>query len=79
MLIALEFRHSITRVAPGRAHIIEVQTVLLVAILALARKFIILDFRENDAIQTFSLGAVVIGLGVTYWLVRARDVHAASR
>jgi uncharacterized membrane protein (DUF373 family) len=78
VLIALEFRHSITRMTPGRAHIIEVQTVLLVAILALARKFIILDVKEYDAMQIFSLGAVVIALGVTYWLVRARNVRAAS-
>jgi uncharacterized membrane protein (DUF373 family) len=78
VLIALEFRHSITRVAPGRAHIIEVQTVLLIAILALARKFIILDVKEYDATQIFALAAVVIAVGVTYWLVRERGARAAA-
>jgi uncharacterized membrane protein (DUF373 family) len=79
VLIALEFRHSITRVAPARTHIIEVQTVLLVALLALARKFIILDVQEYDAMQILALGAVVIALGVTYWLVRDRAARSAPR
>jgi uncharacterized membrane protein (DUF373 family) len=78
VLIALEFRHSITRVVPSRAHIIEVQTVLLVALLALARKFIILDVKAQDAMQILALGAVVIALGVTYWLVRDRDARSAA-
>lgn len=75
VLIALEFRHSITGVVPGRAHIIEVQTVLLVALLALARKFIILDPQEHDAAQLLALGAVIVALSVAYWVVRDREAR----
>jgi uncharacterized membrane protein (DUF373 family) len=78
VLIALEFRHSITRISPSRAHIIEVQTVLLIALLALARKLIILDLHEYDGVQVLALGGVVLAIGVTYWLVRDRDARSAG-
>jgi Phosphate-starvation-inducible E family len=63
----------------ARKCIIEVQTVLLVALLALARKFIILDLHEYDGVQILALGGVVLALGVTYWLVRDRDARSAGR
>lgn len=43
LLIAMELKHSITRVMVRRDHIVQVKTVILVASLAIARKFIILD------------------------------------
>src|SRR3569832_2915652 len=43
LLIAMEFKHSIIRVIERRESIILVKTVVLIAIMALARKFIILD------------------------------------
>ena len=47
LLIAMEFKHSILKVLERQAHIIQVKTVILIAQLALARKFIILDFNHN--------------------------------
>lgn len=79
VLIALEFRHSITRLVPARAHIIEVQTVLLVALLALARKLIILDLHDYDALHILALAAVMLAVGLTYWLVRGRQARSAAR
>ena len=43
LLIALEFKHSIVKVAMRRESIIQVMTVILIALIALARKFVILD------------------------------------
>ena len=43
LLIAMEFKHSIVRVALRRDSIIQVKTVILIALIALARKFVILD------------------------------------
>jgi hypothetical protein len=40
LLIAMEFKHSILRVIARKERIIQVKTVLLIALLALARKFI---------------------------------------
>jgi uncharacterized membrane protein (DUF373 family) len=73
VLIALEFKHSILRVVAAGESIIQVKTVLLVALLALSRKLIILDLKEYSANTVFSLAAVLLALGVTYWLVRDRD------
>jgi uncharacterized membrane protein (DUF373 family) len=51
---------------------------LLIALLALARKFIILDAKEYSAETLFALASLVIALGATYWLVRDRDARAAT-
>ncbi len=73
LLIALEFKHSILRLAARRDNIVRVRTVLLIAMLALARKFIVLDASAYPAGTIFALAAVILALGVTYWLVRERD------
>ena len=39
----MEFKHSIVRVALRRDSIIQVKTVILIGLIALARKFVILD------------------------------------
>ncbi len=45
LLIAMEFKHSIVRVALRRDSIIRVKTVILIGLIAPARKFVILDRR----------------------------------
>jgi uncharacterized membrane protein (DUF373 family) len=54
--------------------------VLLIALLAFARKFIVLDLGGVDAAQLFGLASITLALGVAYWLVRDRDdrVNIAS-
>jgi uncharacterized membrane protein (DUF373 family) len=53
--------------------IIQTRVVLLIALLAIARKFIILDLKEVSAEQLFALAAITLVLGVAYWLLRQRD------
>jgi uncharacterized membrane protein (DUF373 family) len=72
LLIAMEFKHSITRVMARRDHIVQVKTVLLVALLAIARKFIILDPASAPA-QIAALAFALMALGSVYWLMRQRD------
>jgi uncharacterized membrane protein (DUF373 family) len=43
VLIALEFNHSIMGVLERKESLVQVRTVVLIALLALVRKFIILD------------------------------------
>jgi uncharacterized membrane protein (DUF373 family) len=69
LLIAMEFKHSILKVLERKSHIIQVKTVILIAQLALARKFIILDFATTSAIKLASLGFAVLVLGVVYYLL----------
>ena len=47
LLIALEFNHTLQYVVTRQQSIIQTSVVLLIALLALARKFIILDSRHD--------------------------------
>jgi len=73
VLIAMEFKHSIIRVSLRKDSIIQVKTVILIALLALGRKFIILDTTITDAATIAALSAGVLALGVVYWMMRERD------
>jgi uncharacterized membrane protein (DUF373 family) len=69
----LELKHSILRMVAAGKGIIQVKTVLLIALLALARKLIILDLRAFSAATLLALAALLLALGVAYWLVRDQD------
>jgi uncharacterized membrane protein (DUF373 family) len=73
LLIALEFKHSIIRVALRRESIVQVKTVLLIALIALSRKFVILDTNETSAATIAALASATLVLGAVYWLLRERD------
>jgi uncharacterized membrane protein (DUF373 family) len=77
LLIAMEFKHSIVRVALRRDHIIQVKTVILIALIALARKFVILDPDVNPG-KVAALAGAILALGATYWLLRERDGRVAE-
>jgi uncharacterized membrane protein (DUF373 family) len=55
-----------------RDHIVQVKTVVLVALLAIARKFIILDPASAPA-EIAALAFALVALGSVYWLMRQRD------
>ena len=46
---AMEFKHSIIRAALRQESVVQVKTVILIALLALSRKFIILDTAATKA------------------------------
>jgi uncharacterized membrane protein (DUF373 family) len=77
LLIAMEFKHSIVRVALRRESIIQVTTVILIALIALARKFVILDPEVSPA-KVAALAGATLALGATYWLLRERGDRAAE-
>ena len=70
VIIALEFKRSLLVVTERRKGIVQVRTVVLIAMLAIVRKLIILDLETTDALQLFALSAAIIALGAVYWLVR---------
>ncbi|BAU89074.1 hypothetical protein MPPM_0469 [Methylorubrum populi] len=73
VLIALEFNHTILGVLQRRDSIVQVRTVVLIALLALARKFIVLDATKVEPLTILGLAAAVLALGAVYWLVRDQD------
>lgn len=73
VIIALEFKRSLLVVAERRTTIVQVRTVILLALLAILRKFIILDLKITDAAQTIALATSLLALGGAYWMVRDQD------
>ena len=74
LLIALEFKHSIIRVAMRSESIIQVKTVVLIALIALSRKMVILE-ADTSAATIAALWGALLSLGLVYWLLRERDDH----
>ena len=73
VIIALEFKRSLLVVTERRFGIVQVRTVILLALLAIVRKLIILDLATTEAAQLFALSAAILSLGAVYWLVREQD------
>ena len=76
LLIAMEFKHSIIRAALRQESVVQVKTVILIALLALSRKFIILDIAATGAATIAALASATLVLGIVYWLLRERDDHS---
>ena len=79
VIIALEFKKSLLVIAERRESVVQIRSVVMIALLAICRKVIILDLRETDAPQLFALAAAILALGVVSWLIcgsdqRLRDV-----
>ena len=73
VLIALEFNHSILGVLERKHSIIQLRTVVLIALLALVRKFIIIDATKVEPLTLVGLAGAVLALAAVYWIVRDRD------
>ena len=50
-----------------------VLTIVLIALLAIARKFIILDLGETESSKIAALAGAALALGAVHWLVRDQD------
>jgi uncharacterized membrane protein (DUF373 family) len=70
VIIALEFKRSLLVLAERTDSVVQVRTVVLIALLAVVRKLIILDLTSADALQLLGLAAAILALGCVYWLVR---------
>lgn len=73
VIIALEFKHSLLVVLQRQESVVQARTIVLIAMLAMVRKFIILDPKTTQADQLFALAAAILALGIVYWLVREQD------
>ena len=66
LLIAMEFKHSIVKVALRQDNIIQVKTVVLIALIALSRKFIILDPDTSSPAEIAALVGAAVAMGIVY-------------
>ena len=70
VLIAIEIFINITLYI--RNDVLPVQLVVATALMAICRKVIIFDFQVLTPAYIFSTAAVVLALGITYWLVSTK-------
>ena len=73
VIIALEFKKSLLVVAERHDSIVQIRSVIVIALLAICRKIIILDLNEADAWHILAFAAAIVALGVVYWLIRDSD------
>ena len=75
LLIAFEFRNSISAVMEGKGLLIQVKIVVLIAIVALARKILVLGPNEYEAGMLAAYALITLSLGVIYWLLGKRNIE----
>ncbi len=73
VIIALEFERSLLVIAERDRGVVQVRTVILIALLAIVRKLMIMDMSTADTQQLFALAAAVLALGGVYWLLRDQN------
>jgi uncharacterized membrane protein (DUF373 family) len=73
VLIALEFKHTLLVVKHHRRAIVQVRAVVLIALLALVRRFIILDLYQTSPSVIVALAGAALALGIVFWLVASKE------
>jgi uncharacterized membrane protein (DUF373 family) len=76
ILIALELLENI--IVYLKKHIVQVELVFVTALIAVARKIIIFDFKEYSNWHLIALGIAIICLAASYWLVRRTNIKNKS-
>jgi uncharacterized membrane protein (DUF373 family) len=72
ILIGLELLETVK--AYLKEDIVHVEFIILVAIIAIARKVIVWDFEKYSTEELLALAAMIVGLGITYFLIKKAHV-----
>jgi uncharacterized membrane protein (DUF373 family) len=72
VLIAIEIFLNITLYL--RDDVVHVKLVVATALMAIARKVIVFDFAKIEPMYILATGAVVLALGVVYWLMDQKTI-----
>lgn len=71
-IIALELAHSVYQTALGNHALSQVRTVVIIGILAVVRKFVLIDIATVTGPVLIGLGVAILSLGAvfvsTYWI-----------
>jgi uncharacterized membrane protein (DUF373 family) len=77
LLILIEFNHSIALAMRRRSGVLQVRTIILLAIIVIARKLILLNYEKTGTNTLLGLGGLALSLGALYWLLT--DVERRRR
>lgn len=73
ILIILEFSHSVYVALTQKSGALQVRTVILITVLVIARKVMLQDFGTASIQTLLGFGALLLVLGVIYWLISNAD------
>lgn len=76
VLIAIEIFINIASYL--RENVIHIKLVLATAFMAVARKVIVLDYKEVSSDYVFATAALVLALAVAYWLTVVKNTSIES-
>ena len=76
VLIALELLENITGYL--KKNVVQVELVVVTAIIAVARKIIIFDFNKYQGGELASLGFAIFALSFSYWLIKQTYSRSGS-
>ena len=79
VIIALEFKHSLLIVLARQESVVRLRSVILIAMLAMVRKFIVLDLGNSAPGELLALAAAIFALGSVYWMVREQDARIGQQ
>ena len=68
VLIALELLENLTGYL--KKHVVQVELVVVTALIAVARKIIIFDLSKYDSNDLLGLGIAILSLSAGYWLIK---------
>jgi len=71
LLIGLELLETVK--AYLKEDLFHVEFIILVAIIAISRKVIVWDFAKYSTTELLSLSAMIVALGITYFLIKTSD------
>jgi len=73
VLIALEFNHTVLPDITSKLPLVKVRSVLLVALLALSRKVVLVDFKEIEFTSMIGLAVLIVSVAATYWVIQKEE------
>jgi len=76
VLIAIEIFLNI--ILYLKKDVLHIKLVLATALMAISRKVIIIEYDKTPHLQLFGMGAVILALGITYWLVHRQQSEKPS-
>lgn len=77
VLIALELLENITGYL--KKHVVQVELVVVTALIAVARKIIIFDLSKYSSDDLLGLGVAILALSAGYWLIKNINSKENSR
>jgi uncharacterized membrane protein (DUF373 family) len=51
-------------------HIVHEEVILVAALIAVARKVIVLDVKQTDPVMVFAIAAIILAVAAAYWIVK---------